>query len=481
MGLPFYSVHMFLKLDTNPSDKIAAIDESGKLITYGDIISHANTLKSVIDERPLVFILCENTVGTLANFLACMINGYVPLLISAQSEIGQLGNLISLYQPKYLMLPSTLSACFDGLEVSATWDRSILLLQNIQSEFHPQLAMLLSTSGSTGSPKLVRHSLRNLEYSAESVSTFLGVSPRDRAIASLPIHYTMGLSVITSHLYAGACVLLMTSTLTEKGFWKFIREHEATSFTGVPYSYEVLDKLRFTTMKLPHLRTICQGGGKLRKELFIKLANYCTDSGKSFFATYGQTEGTARMAYLPPELASTKTCCIGNAIPGAELSLIDESGNVIQDLEAEGELVFKGRNVTMGYATTREDLMKGDEWQGIRYTGDIARRDIDGCYYIVGRKARFLKVFGHRIGLDEVETMVRDRFGIECVCSGEDDLLVVHIEKAGIEQLVHEYIVTSINLFHRAVKVHAHEQLPRNESGKIQPQLLAHARTKDNL
>lgn len=447
--------------------RIAAIDDTGQTLGYGDLLREIEDLERILQKRHLVFLVCDNSIGFIVYYWACIINKSVPLLLSRSLDRHLLDKLVSIYLPSLIIYPDDLNLGTEGKIVDIRFRYHVKETGYDAPCLNTDLALLLATSGSTGSPKLVRHDYQNLAFSAKAVSEFLAASQDDRAIASLPVHYTMGLSVVTSYMYAGATLLLTNALLTEKSFWGFIKDHKATSFTGVPYSYEVLDKLRFTTMRLPHLQTICQGGGKLRQELFKQLASYCTDNGKRFFATYGQTEGTARMAYLPPELSCSKTCSIGMAIPGAELYLVDEAGDVIQPSEAEGELVFKGPNVTMGYAKTREDLIKGDEWQGIRHTGDIARRDAEGCYYIVGRKARFLKVFGHRIGLDDVEAMVRDRFGIDCLCSGKDDALIVNIEKETCKQKVLDYIVASTNLFHQAVRVVVHEQLPRSESGKI--------------
>ena len=326
--------------------------------------------------------------------------------------------------------------------------------------------MLLPTSGSTGSPKLVRHSYRIIEANAENVMNLFGLTSSERAMAALPMHYTMGLSVIASHLYAGATLLLCGKSLLDPVFWNMLKDG-ATSFTGVPYSFELLAKLRFFRMNLPELKIITQGGGKLTEDMWSQLSSYAINNGKRFIATYGQSECTARMAYLPAELVSTKVCSIGIAEPGGQLSIIDNGGNETFEGEATGEMVYRGENVTLGYATSKEDLLKGDENHGIMHTGDLARRDADGCYFIVGRLKRFLKIFGLRIGLDEVENLIRGKYDTDCYCSGDDEYLLVKLTNASVANEIPAFIEEKTHLFYQRVKVEIVDKILRNEAGKV--------------
>ena len=275
----------------------------------------------------------------------------------------------------------------------------------------------------------------------------------------------MGLSVIASHLLAGSTLLLSGKSLLDRGFWSMLKE--ATSFTGVPYSYELLMKMRFTRMDLPKLEVITQGGGKLTPEMFTALAEYARDKGKKFIATYGQSECTARMAYLPPELALKKICSIGFAEPGGQLSIVDSEGEESFDGEATGEMVYRGENVTLGYAYGLDDLLKGDENHGVMHTGDLARRDADGCYYIVGRLKRFLKIFGLRIGLDEVEGLIKQAFDTDCYCKGDDEKLVVLVTDPSLVEVLPGFIEEKTHLFHQNIEVRYVESILRNEAGKV--------------
>ena len=396
-------------------------------------------------------------------YTAALSNRIVPLIISAATEEGLYNQLYELYQPEYLWIPQAKS---EGKEVVfSAWDYCLVKTGNKPTVMYEELSLLLPTSGSTGSPKLVRHSYRNIEANADNVRRLFKLDGTERAMAILPMHYTMGLSVIASHLLAGSTLLLSSRSLLDKGFWAMLKE--ATSFTGVPYSYEILMKMRFTRMDLPNLKVITQGGGKLSEEMFQALAQYANEHGKQFIATYGQTECTARMAYLPAELAMTKTCSIGIAEPGGQLSIVDDNGVESFEGEAQGEMVYRGENVTLGYAICREDLLKGDENHGVMHTGDLARRDADGCYFIIGRKKRFLKIFGLRIGLDEVEKMIKAEYRVDCYCKGDDEKLVVLVTDSRLKEELPTFIEEKTHLFHQRVEVQVVDTILRNEAGKV--------------
>lgn len=454
---------MFLDLDRKEQQRIAVIDDSGRSITYGEICDFSKEFARHLPQRSLIFLLSENRIGSLLGYTAALSNRVVPLILSAATEEGLYNHLYELYQPEYLWLPETK---VEGREVLfSAWDYCLVKTGNPSTPMYEELSMLLPTSGSTGSPKLVRHSYRNIEANADNVRRLFKLDGTEKAMAILPMHYTMGLSVIASHLLAGATLLLSGRSLLDKGFWAMLKE--ATSFTGVPYSYEILTKMRFTRMDLPNLKVITQGGGKLTEAMWNTLAQYAKDKGKQFIATYGQSECTARMAYLPAELATEKICSIGIAEPGGQLSIVDDNGHETFEGESQGEMVYRGENVTLGYATCREDLLKGDENHGVMHTGDLARRDADGCYFIIGRLKRFLKIFGLRIGLDEVEQMIKTEFKIDCYCKGNDDKLIVLVTDQKLVDVLPTFIEEKTHLFHQKIEVQMVNEILRNEAGKV--------------
>ena len=456
---------MFLDLDKKDRTSVAVIDDSGQSITYGNICDFSDQFHKYLPKRAMIFIFSENSIGSLLGYTSALNNRIVPLILSAKTEKSLYENLRDMYKPEYLWAPNEMVDELGYDSIFSDYGYTLVKTGYSSVAMYEELSLLLPTSGSTGSPKLVRHSYRNIESNAFNVQRMFGLTSSEKAMAILPMHYTMGLSVITSHLLAGATLLLSGRSLLDKGFWDMLKK--ATSFTGVPYSYDVLMKMRFTRMDLPNLKIITQGGGKLTEEMFKSLAKYAQENGKQFIPTYGQSECTARMAYLPAHLAMTKTCSIGIAEPGGQLSILDSDGNETFEGDATGEMVYRGENVTLGYAYSVDDLTKGDENHGVMHTGDLAHRDADGCYYIVGRLKRFLKIFGLRIGLDEVENLIKSEYDVDCYCKGTDEKLIVLVTKESIAQVLPDFIEQKTHLFHKNIEVQVVETILRNEAGKV--------------
>lgn len=456
---------MLLDLDKRPIDAMAAIDTDGNHLRYGEIIELSERIEHLIPPRSLTFILTKNNVGGIAWVMATILSGSVPLILSAHTEPKLLQNLLETYRPQYVCCPADMT--FEGGAISESMGYKLISLPNDKAVMNNELSHLLPTSGSTGSPKLVRHKYDNIEAAGLNISTFFELTDADRPLMVLPLHYTMGLSMIFSHFKVGATVLITDRNMTDPIFWKFMKEEKATSFTGVPYSYEILDKMRFMRMKLPDLTLLTQGGGKMPKELNLKFAEYCRDNGKKWIATYGQSEGTARMAWLPPEYAISKMGSIGIAVPNGQLSLRNPDGTFITTPSGSGEMCYAGRNVTMGYARCREDLMLGDERNGFLPTGDIAYRDEDGFYYIQGRMGRFLKIFGNRIGLDECEQIVKGVVTCECACTGNDERLIVYLTDIYETDAAKNSLVEAVHLPANVIEIRIIDSLPKNEAGKI--------------
>ena len=330
----------------------------------------------------------------------------------------------------------------------------------------PDLALLLTTSGSTGSPKLVRLTKENLLANANSIVEYLKINSLERPVTSLPMHYSYGLSVINSHLISGATLLLTNFSIVQKEFWAFVREQKASSIAGVPYTYEMLKMLRFFTMKLPDLKTLTQAGGKLSAANIAEYAAKCKAADKQFIVMYGQTEATARMSYLPFEFAEQHSASIGIPIPGGAFSIMDNDGSMITNNDQEGELVYSGKNVCLGYAEKAEDLLKGDENLGKLFTGDIAKKDQEGFYYITGRKKRFIKIYGNRINLDEVEQLLKGNH-FECACIGVDDKLSVFTTQPESEIIIRTFLSEKTGLHIKAFEIKYIAELPKNSSGKL--------------
>ena len=330
---------MFLDLDKQKKDALALIDNEDNRITYGELVKLMNAVGEQVEPRSLIFMLCKNTVGSMAGYLGFIEHEAVPVMLNAKIDPDLLQNLLDLYTPAYIWMPVEEEEHFEYEKVFEIYGYVLLKTGNKIYSLNEQLQLCMTTSGSTGSPKLVRYKKGNLELNAKNVAIAFGWTEKERPICDLGMQYTMGLNVINTHLYVGATVLLTTYNLMSGEFWDYIKRERATNFTGVPFSYDIFYRLHFEQMDLPDLQTLSQGGGKLTDDRFIQLAEYAQKTGKRFIPSFGTTETSARMACLPAELACIKTGSIGRAIPGGELFLIDENGNVLTDPVAEGEML----------------------------------------------------------------------------------------------------------------------------------------------
>ena len=450
-------------------NKTVLIDDNGIELTYNDLLQDIKNLSNHISNRCLCFILCDNSIGAILGYVTCIENRIVPLMLNSNIDDELLFKLISIYKPMYIYTPKSRT-----LPISSTFDlvdyygyRLHKTCYENEYPLYNELALLLTTSGSTGSPKFVRQSYKNVEANAKSIVEYLHLDENERPVTSLPMNYTYGLSVINSHLMVGATICVTNKTFMQKEFWNFVKDQKVTSIAGVPYNYEILDKLRFTRMDLPYLKNMTQAGGKISIELHKKFAEFAKNNNKNFVVMYGQCEATARMGYLPPGRAIDKIGSMGVAIPGGKFYLKDVNGLNIIEPDKEGELIYEGDNVTLGYAEKGEDLIKGDERKGILETGDIAKYDKDGYYYIVGRKKRFLKVFGNRVNLDELERLIKEHFNIELAISGVDDKVTVFVLNDENNNDIKKFIEDTTKLNHAAFSFKIIDSIPHNDSGKV--------------
>lgn len=438
--------------------------------SYEKLFEESEKIADAIGGRSLVFLLCTNTPESVAGYVGCINHRIVPAMSDAESDGELLNRLIDLYRPPFIWTPEARSKDFRQYKKIFSLGNYSLLSSEEKKSFnlHEELALLMTTSGSTGSPKFVRLTYKNILSNTESIIEYLKINEQDCAITNLPMHYVYGLSIINTHLYVGASVVVTEKNLFHKEFWQLVREQKVTNLNGVPYTFEMLNRLRFFRTDLPELKTITQAGGKLDPELHKKFAEYAEQQNKKFFVMYGAAEATARMGYLPPEVSLKKFGSMGIAIPGGKFELLDEEGNIIDGENISGELVYHGANVMAGYAESGEDLSKGDEMNGTLRTGDIARRDGEGFYTIVGRKKRFLKMFGKRTNLQETEHILRRHFDIsEVACGGVDDKLFIFLTDNSVAENVIPYLSAKLGLHPSAFRVKCIDEIPKNVSGKI--------------
>lgn len=463
-------------------DRPAMLDaESHESLTYAALDEAVSGLLPVLQypRKALVFSFCRNDIASLTWYLGGLEAGHAVALLDDGLNEDFKARLISLYAPEFIVCSAagatagggTWAADYEAQTIDAQrclWRRS----RPVEAEIHLDLALMLSTSGSTGSPKFVRLTKSNILSNAQSICEALHIDREDRAITSLPLQYSYGLSVTNSHLLCGATLVLTNEGLTSGAFWDVFRNNQCTSFAGVPYSYQILQRLGLNKLNVPSLHTMTQAGGKLGDDLAAHFHQELARRGGRFFVMYGQTEATARMAILPATSLPQKLGSAGLPIPGGSFA-IKVDGCITTQPNVPGELVYTGPNVMMGYATERADLSQPDVLGGKLHTGDIAYLDADGFLYITGRIKRDAKLFGLRVNLDEIEAMLRVHGPTAVIATaGAVRIFCEYGDTSSFSEYRQE-LALKLKLNARALEFRRIERLPLTANGKIDYQLLS--------
>ena len=452
------------------ADAPALIGDTGITLSYRELAALSDELAAAAgqaDDRPLTLFVCRNTLGALSAYAALMNRGYPMLPISADLPLDMRKALMNVYRPGFVLLPKELRQTCPAMDSVCEIRDYVLLRTNYAQRFpvHPQLGLLVTTSGSTGSAKLVRQSWENLRFNAAAIADCLQIVPSDRTITCLPLQYTYGLSMLHASLSRGASIVVTQSGFMDAEFWDLFEAENVTSFHGVPNTYEMLRRIELFEDDFPSLRTMSQAGGRLSPELQEYYGRYAEAYGKRFVIMYGQSEATAAITWLPPQDVLKKPGSVGVVVPGGTIRILDETGNA--DADVRGELCYEGPNVAMGYALRGEDLALGDEWHGVLRTGDIAQIDEDGYVTITGRLKRYIKMVGHRVSLGEIDSMIMDEMNILSASVGTDDHLTVFVTDDRYRDTVAAFVREKISAARAGFRVVAVADFPKNEGGKI--------------
>ncbi|MBC7906140.1 MAG: AMP-binding protein [Rhodospirillaceae bacterium] len=450
---------MFLGLAHSGNAPALIDDCSAAWVSYrqlADAVMQTGERLESLADRPLVFLFAANSIEACVCYLSALACGGAIALFTDTLPPGRADALIALYRPHVVIghAPAEGYGETPGLPIPA-WRRT----DPDSPKLHPDLAVLLSTSGSTGSPKLVRLSRKAVCANAMAIMAALRISEPDRSALNLPLSYSYGLSVLNSHLLAGASVVLTGHGITSKPFWQRLAEERVTSMPGVPSVYEVLRRLGFDKVIPDSLTTLTQAGGKLGDGLIGHFHDAMAARGGQMFVMYGATEATARMAVLPPELLPTKLGAAGQALPGGRFEI--SNGTL------PGEVIYHGPNVMMGYAETAEDLAVGDVLGGTLLTGDLGRLDEDGVLWITGRAKRIAKVNGLRLNLDEIEAQTATMFSLTAAVEGANQLVLVMETDSAHSTEIRRRLAAAFALPANAVRLHCVPSLPLSANGKI--------------
>lgn len=441
---PDTSARLFVDDLARHGDRPALIAAEGA-VTYAELDRRVAALAARLGQRRLVGVEAANRIDAVVAYLAALRGGHAVLLLPPVEATAK--RLLESYDADVVLSSNSAWEPKERRPASA-------------HVLHPELALLLPTSGSTGSSKLVRLSRDNLQANATAIAEYLCLTTDDRAATTLPMQYCYGLSVMNSHLAVGASLVLTELSVVDACFWDLFRNAGVTSFAGVPYTFDLLDRIGFESMSLPDLRYVTQAGGRLQPDQVRRYAEIGRERGWQLYVMYGQTEATARMAYLPPELAALHPQAIGVPVPGGSFRIepVDAAG------DGTGELVYRGPNVMLGYAHAAVDLSLGRTVDELR-TGDIARRTPDGLYEILGRCSRFIKPYGIRVDLDQLEFAIASR-GVTNVCTGDDETLDIGVEQSADTAAVLDEVRQVAAVPASRIRITRFDVLPRLPSGK---------------
>ena len=463
-------INFFLNKFNKFKKNKALIFENGKYFTYNSLILNSKKISKFLPtQKKLIFLLGQNNLETIAGYISFIDKGHTVALLDHKINNFFLKKLISLYKPSYIFCEKTKHKKNTLTPIFIF--KSYVLFRNKQNPkyvLHEDLMLLMSTSGSTGSPKLVKQSYLNVASNTDNIIRYLNIKSKDTTITSLPISYVYGLSVVNTHLLKGAKIVLTNKSMVEKKFWELIKNFKVNNFSGVPYNYSIVEKI-FKKGVPPSIKYTTQAGGKMNHPLIKNIIQIYKKHKIKFLQMYGAAEATSRMSYLDWKYADNKIGSIGKPIPGGNFYLVDNKEEKIKKSFKNGELVYQGKKVFIGYAKNIKDLSKPGISQGFLKTGDIAYKDKNGFYFIVGRKNRYCKIYGVRVNLPELESLLFER-GVDSIMKeGNENQIFVYTKNVLKTKKKLKYIseLTSINLNVFIIKKYSKKNLTNNLKYKL--------------
>ena len=450
-------------------NNIAIIDNNTNTLSYKQVLIETNKIKKKVKEKSLILIISENSVGSILAYIFCIINNHVGIIIDSKTSNQNIIKIFKKYDPNYIFISEKNKNMFikNCFEIYVFFNHSLLKNKvNKQKKINKNLSLLLSTSGSMGSVKFVKLSKTNLKHNADSIINYLKINNKDIAITNLPSSYSYMISIINTHFEVGGSIIISKYSLIEKSFWKIFNKNKVTSFNGVPYTYEMLTKIGINNIKSKSLKYLTHAGGKLDKIILKKIIKFCTKNNLKFFSMYGQTEASPRISYLNHKYNKQKIGSIGKGMLGSKLYLIDKSGEKILKPFVEGELVCEGKNVFMGYSENYNDLKKSNEKDYKLRTGDLGYFDKEGFYYITSRVNKIAKIFGNRVDLGVLETLMSQR-GYKIACLYDNNKIFVYFENKYNKTKLANTLSKITNLNIQPFKLTKLRCLPRTSNNKV--------------
>lgn len=449
---------MFWQARNSGIDDSVFIIDGDRKYTFNDIFRIGDSMLANISERSVLIIEAERDIGTVCAYIGALRNNIVPLLIDSNLSADRVMEIANSYQAENIICTNTGDHL--GYRQAGVYGTKAIYSRTHPPlvQVHEDLCMLLPTSGSTGEAKCVRTSRENLLLATQSIVRYLEMNETRVSISSLPLHYTYGLSTLNCALESRSRFVLSKHSWLEREFWAIAEKHGVTDLSGVPFMFQTLRRIRLPETLLNNLVCVNQAGGRLEPVLTEYFIDYFSERRIKYFTMYGATEASPRISYVPHHISKQKLGTVGIPID------IGSFRTDAHDGVSEGELIYEGPNVCLGYAYTRDDLVLGDENSQTLHTGDLAYIDSDGYATIIGRKKRFVKIFGISVNLDAVESIVR-AFNTNSAVIGEDDRILVLITE-GDPALAKQNIQKKVTFSNRGFEVKKVAEIYLTPSGK---------------
>lgn len=475
------NVYDFLMQNTNPEK--FAIQSRDEEITYAELVAIVDNVVIRLHEigvlpQDQVAILADNSSFWVATYLGILRYGAVAVPVPVDRHPATIMDFLRIIDCKAYCVDASHFKKFPDLPENLLVTEAHIAQSTSSGDIttYPakgtDLAALMFTSGSTGNPNAVKVMHKNIVTNTRSIVEYLQLDASDKIMAILPFHYCFGTSLLHTHLHIGGTVVINNQFLYTETILDDMENFECTGFAGVPTVYQrLMKRSTFTKREFKHLRHMQQAGGRLSPTIIEDVVKAHPD--KRFYVMYGQTEATARLTYLPPDMTLKKPNSIGIGIPYTDVQVLNDAGNPVAVGE-EGEIVATGDNITAGYWQNVDNQRYID---GKLHTGDIATIDEDGYIYIVGRKSDFLKPNGRRISTQTIvdalllhpDVIEAEVVGIDVPDMGEMVRAFVGVgERTLSENEIKRHCIAELPRFAIPHEIIILPALPKNESGKIQ-------------
>ncbi len=456
----------------NKYKKRIAFIEKNKKIYYSELFQDIEKLKDYLKPRSLLLMICDNSYYSILVYLTSIKYKIVPILIDKNIDDQFLQEFIKIYEPDYVFGRNVQMLNENKFRKVKNYEDYHLYESKYQTKkLSDDLALIIPTSGSTGSSKFVMLSYKNLNSNTNSITSYLKLNKLDQSIFSLPFNYSYGLSILNTHISNGASLILEHSSPTQKEFWDTFKKHKKiTNFSSVPLVFEFIKKFKINIFNFKNLKFCTVAGGHLGMENQKYFHNQFLRKKIRFYIMYGQTEASPRISYVRLSELKNNYGSIGRPISGGKFELINQRMYSSNKNHNVGELVYSGDNVFIGYCENKNDLNKVSKIKKLK-TGDLAYKK-NNNYYIIGRIKRIVKCSGIRINLDDLEKKLNFEFN-DIILIGNDNNIVILTRKISQKLNIKQYMINKVKINPFFFKIVSIKKFPKLESGKIDYKLLS--------